>query len=67
MNSERQILNLKNPVIREKGGSNGKGLKKRFETKSSTASSVSTVENRCAETHLLASLQSKDVNELYGG
>jgi len=43
-------------VIREQGTSNGKGLRKRYATNSSTASSTKQAENRCEAAHRFASL-----------
>jgi len=43
-------------VIREQGALNGKGLRKRYATKSSMASSTKQAENRCEAAQRFASL-----------
>lgn len=58
------VAHLKNPVIREQGVSNGKGLRKRYATKSSTTSSIKQAENRCEAAHRFASLHIQ-MNSLY--
>lgn len=53
----KEKINLRNPVILEHGGLNGKGFKNKCATKSSIASSGNVFDNRCADTQRFASLQ----------